>query len=82
MSNSAVSICSNALLLIGDAPIDSFDIPNDRTRLVSNLYASKRDKVLRLHPWNCATKRIILSPELNARRCSSPTAPIVTWVSR
>ena len=61
---SAVSICSNALLLLGDAPISSFDEPNDRTRAVSNLYAYKRDRVLRLHPWNCATKRIVLSPDV------------------
>lgn len=63
---SAVSICSNALLLLGDKPIDSFDIDNDRTRLVANLYTSKRDKVLRAHPWNCAIKRVILSPDTDA----------------
>jgi hypothetical protein len=63
---SAVSICSNALLLLGDNPIDSFDVDNARTRLVSNLYASKRDRVLRAHPWNCATKRVILSPDVAA----------------
>lgn len=63
MSVSAVSICSNALLLLGDDPIDSFDVDNDRTRLVANLYTSARDRVLRAHPWNCATKRKILSPE-------------------
>ena len=63
---SAVSICSNALLLLGDNPIDSFDVDNARTRLVANLYTSKRDKVLRLHPWNCATKRVILSPDVSA----------------
>lgn len=60
---SAVSICSNALLLLGDNPIDSFDVDNNRTRLVANLYEQKRDMVLRLHPWNCATKRVILSPD-------------------
>lgn len=60
---SAVSICSNALLLNGDDPIDSFDVDNARTRIVSNIYTSKRDKVLRAHPWNCATKRTILSPD-------------------
>ncbi len=63
---SAVSICSNALLLLGDKPIDSFDINNDRTRLVANLYTSKRDKVLRAHPWNCAIKRVVLSPDTDA----------------
>lgn len=66
MSTSAVSICSNALLLLGDQPIDSFDVDNDRTKLVANLYAMKRDMVLRLHPWNCATKRVVLSPETSA----------------
>jgi len=66
MAVSAVSICSNALLLLGDAPIDSFDIDNNRTRLVANLYASKRDKVLRLHPWNCAIKTVVLSPDVTA----------------
>jgi hypothetical protein len=63
---SAVSICSNALLLLGDRPIDSFDVDNDRTRLVINLYSSMRDAMLRGHPWNCATKRVILSPRTQA----------------
>ena len=36
--NSAVSICSNALLLLGDRPISSFSENNDRTRLVANIY--------------------------------------------
>lgn len=68
---SAVQICSNALLLLGDNPIDSFDVDNNRTRLVANLYESKRDKVLRSHPWNCATKRVTLSP--------STVAPAFDW---
>lgn len=71
MSTSAVSICSSALLLLGDSPIDSFDIENDRTRLVNGIYTYKRDKVLRLHPWNCATKRVVLSPDV--------TAPLFDW---
>ena len=66
MSISAVSICSNALLQLGDRPIDSFDANDDRTRLVANLYEMKRDRVLRLHPWNCAIKRVVLSPESEA----------------
>lgn len=62
-ANSSVSICSNALLMLGDKPISSFDENNERTRAVANLYDYKRDRVLRLHPWNCATKRVILSPD-------------------
>lgn len=65
MSISAVSICSNALLMLGDSPINSFEENNDRTRLVANLYATRRDAVLRAHPWNCAIKRVVLSPDLD-----------------
>lgn len=60
---SAVSICSNALLLLGDKPISDFSENNDRTRIVSNIYEYKRDKVLRLNDWKCAIKRVILSPD-------------------
>lgn len=68
---SAVEICSNALLLLGDHPIANFSENNDRTRLVSNLYAQKREKVLRLNDWKSATKRVILSPD--------STAPAFEW---
>ena len=68
---SAVQICSNALLELGDKPIASFAENNDRTRLVSNLYTMKRDKVLRLNDWKCAIKRVILSPD--------STAPEFEW---
>lgn len=59
---SAVSICSNALLLLGDSPINSFDDDSERARVASNLWPDLRDFVLRSHPWNCATKRVVLSP--------------------
>jgi hypothetical protein len=60
-----VSICSNALLVLGDKPIASFDANDDRTRLVANLYGQKRDAVLRAHTWNCAQKRVVLSPDVD-----------------
>ena len=58
----SVSICSNALLMLGGAPFSSFSESKDHVRLASNLYPSVRDDVLRLHSWNCATKRVILAP--------------------
>lgn len=58
----AVSICSNALLMLGDKPINSFEEATDRSRLASNLWPDLRDFVLRSHPWNCAIKRVTLSP--------------------
>jgi len=62
MTTSSVSICSNALLMLGDKPISSLTESGDRVKLAANLYDSVRDDVLRLHPWNCATKREILAP--------------------
>lgn len=62
MATSSVSICSNALLMLGGAPFSSFDEAKPHVRLAANLYPSVRDDVLRLHSWNCATKRVILAP--------------------
>ena len=71
MSATAVSICSNALLLLGDRPISSFTEDQDRARLASNLWEQTRDHILRSHPWNCAIKREALSPDV--------TGPAFDW---
>lgn len=60
---SAIEICSNALLLLGDAPIASFSETSDRARLCSNLYPIAKRAILRAHAWNCTIKREILAPE-------------------
>lgn len=62
----AVSIASNALLMLGAQPISDFNEDSDRARLASNLYATARDLLLRSHPWNCAIKRVVLSPDADA----------------
>lgn len=59
-----VSICSNALLLLGGKTINALNEGTDRARLASNLYDSLRDEMLRSHPWNCAVKRVILAPDV------------------
>lgn len=58
----AVSICSNALQMLGAKPINDFDERTEHARLCANLYPSVRDDLLRGHPWNCAIKRVILAP--------------------
>lgn len=68
---SAISICSNALQMLGDSPINSFTDGNstnglDRARLCANLWPTVRDALLRSHTWNCATKRVVLSPASEA----------------
>ena len=69
--STAVEICSNALIMLGESPINSFDDDNtpgglDRARIASNLWENTRDMLLRSHPWNCALKRVILSPDVDA----------------
>lgn len=59
-----VEICSNALLLLGAQTINSFSDNNDRTRLVSNLWPTTSDWLLRSHYWNCAVKRVQLAPDV------------------
>ncbi len=66
MVASVVSICSNALLLLGAQPINDLNENTDRARLASNLFEPVRDYVLQRHPWNCCTKRVALAPDLAA----------------
>jgi hypothetical protein len=63
MSVSAVSICSNALLMNGAQTISSFGDNTERARQCANLYPTVRDYVLSSHPWNCCMKRVQLSPD-------------------
>lgn len=60
-----VTICSNALLMLGSQPINDFaDQTNlDRAKLCANLYPMVRDDLLRSHPWNCCIKRAVLAPD-------------------
>lgn len=58
-----VSICSNALLMLGAQTINDFNEPVDRAKLAANLYPTIRDDLLRTHPWNCTIKRALLAPD-------------------
>lgn len=69
-SASAVSICSNALLQLGDNPIASFSDPSKRAQLAANVWPQVRDMILR-KSWACTRKRVVLAPE--------STAPSFDW---
>ena len=56
-----VSICSNALRILGDDPITSLTDDTERARLCNSLYVPARDAVLRSHPWNFAITRATLA---------------------
>ncbi|MCB2251793.1 hypothetical protein KTQ74_07805 [Pseudomonas chlororaphis] len=63
-----VSICSNALLMLGAQTINDFadQVNLDRAKLCANLYPTIRDDLIRQHPWNCCIKRIVLAPDAEA----------------
>lgn len=66
--SSAVQICSNALLMLGQKPINSLaedptQATSERELAAANLYPQVRNAVLRAHPWNCATRRVKLTPD-------------------
>ncbi len=66
----AVSICSNALIMLGADPIASFTEGTKGARVASNLYPYLARDFLRGHPWNAAMKRVQLAPT---------TAPEFGW---
>lgn len=66
-----VSICSNALLIIGDKTINDLADESPRARACANLYDNARDAILRMRPWNSCIKRVVLSPDA--------TSPAFGW---
>jgi hypothetical protein len=66
MAISQVSICSNALLILGAQPISSMDDANDRARLCNSLWDTTLDNLLRSHLWNCAIKRTSIAADSTA----------------
>lgn len=64
-TDNAVGICTIALQALGSQPINSFEEGSEGARLSGNLYNQARNDVLRQHPWNCAQKRVVLSPSVD-----------------
>ena len=58
---SSIDIASNALLLIGDNPISSFDDPGAGAQAAANLYPETKKRLLSEHPWSFALKSQRLS---------------------
>lgn len=56
-----VDIANVALTKIGATPITSFLDGSSSANAVAALYDAKRDELLRVHPWNFATKRAKLA---------------------
>lgn len=62
MTSTNVSICNEALSMIGAKTIQSFDDNAENARRCASIYASTRKALLRMHPWSFAKKRAQLAP--------------------
>lgn len=75
MAADKVSICSNALMMLGAEPIADFSEANDpgiaRAQVAAGLWDSVLEQVQRSHPWNCCVTRAAFSPD--------STAPAFGW---
>ena len=61
MTSTNVSICNEALSMIGAKTIQSFDDNTENARRCASIYASTRKALLRMHPWSFAKKRAQLA---------------------
>lgn len=62
MTITKVSICNEALSMIGAKTIQSFDDNTENARRCASVYDSSRRALLRMHPWSFAKKRAQLAP--------------------
>jgi hypothetical protein len=67
--DTAVSICSDALILLGAKPISSFNDGTDEANSCDRLYSDVRDTTLSIYPWSFAYKKVQL-----ARLITTPTS--------
>jgi hypothetical protein len=59
--DTGVSICSDALLMLGAKAISSFNDGTDESSVCDRLYPDIRDTVLTTYPWSFNTKKIQLA---------------------
>jgi hypothetical protein len=69
--DTSVSICSDALILLGAKPISSFNEGTDEANTADRLYPNIRDSALMMQPWSFAYKKVKLSRLL--------TTPVSEW---
>lgn len=66
--DTGVSICSDALILLGAKPISSFNDGTDESNVCDRLYPDVRDTTLMMYPWSFSYKKVQIS-----RLTSTPT---------
>ena len=69
--DTGVSICSDALLLIGAKAISSFNDGTDESSVCDRLYPDIRDSTLVMYPWSFGMKKVQLAQLI--------TTPTTVW---
>jgi hypothetical protein len=69
--DTGVSICSDALLLIGAKAISSFNDGTDESCVCDRLYPDIRDSTLSMYPWSFSMKKVQLAQLI--------TTPTTVW---
>lgn len=69
--DTAVSICSDALILLGAKPISSFNDGTDEANTADRLYPDVRDSTLMMYPWSFSYKKVKLARLV--------TTPVSEW---
>ena len=64
--DSGLSICSDALLMLGAKPISSFTEGTDESSIADRLYADVRDQAISIYPWSFAFKKTQLARLVDA----------------
>lgn len=59
--DTGVSICSDALILLGAKAISSFNDGTDESNVCDRLYPDVRDTALMMYPWSFSYKKVQLS---------------------
>ena len=59
--DTGVSICSDALILLGAKAISSFNDGTDESSVCDRLYPDIRDSTLMMYPWSFSMKKIALA---------------------
>jgi hypothetical protein len=62
MAFNEVQVANSALLKLGALPIMSLNDDSKEARTCKLRIQLDKEIVLRMHPWNCATKRTIMAP--------------------
>lgn len=63
--DTALSVCSDALLLLGARPITSFNEGTDSATLCDRLYPHVKKSTVQAHPWSFSFKKLSLTRTIN-----------------